>query len=249
MIKILLCGVSGAMGKTLLEIVKDSDEFEVVAGIALENLDLGFNVYQSFDDVKEEIDVVIDYSSPNLIEKILNFCKSKKLPLVIATTGLSDENMSLIAQASKQIAIVQSGNYSIGINVLEKCAKLLSQLLIDYDIEILEKHHNKKKDAPSGTAKMLFDAVNEGRNKSLEKNVGRRGISEGRKSNEVGISSIRAGSIVGEHEVIFSAGDETITIKHQAQSKKIFANGSLKAAKFVISKENGKYNMEDVLEN
>lgn len=245
--KIILSGVMGAMGKTMVDLLEDNEEFEIVAGVdRLANNKFAFPVYDSFEFM-EKADLVIDFSSPNAAKSLLDYGLRTNTPLVIATTGYSDEDLLNLEEASKSIPIVYSGNMSIGVNLLTFLVEKLAYSLEGFDIEIVEKHHNKKKDSPSGTAKMLFDSANKGRDMQLKSLVGRSGFYEIRDENEVGISSIRAGNIVGEHEVIFAGTDEVIEVKHIASSKKIFANGALKAASFIVNKKSGLFSMRDVL--
>lgn len=249
MIRLIINGASGAMGKVLAQAAGESGDYQVVAGVGLDDgASYSFPLYKKLEEIKEEGDLVIDYSNQALLPGLLDYCREKKLPLVIATTGLTDEDHAKIDLASQDIPIVQAGNYSLGINVMEKAVEALSKALADYDIEIVEAHHNKKKDAPSGTALMLYEAANKGREGRLSQTFDRTKKSEAREKTEVGISSIRGGDIVGVHEVIFAGGDEVLTISHRAGSKKIFALGSLNAGRFVIQKDKGRFNMEDVLE-
>lgn len=244
---ILLVGATGSMGKTITDICKNSNDFNIVAGIG-KNTDeiFSYPIYEDFSSIKEDIDVVLDFSNHNLISSILDFCKSEKKPLVISTTGYSEEQIDEIKNTTNEIPILFSGNMSLGINILLNVVKNLSKGLEGFDIEILEKHHNLKKDSPSGTATMLFNSVNEGRNNELYVKYGREGNNLSRDEKEVGMHSIRGGTIVGEHTVLFSGLDEVIEVTHKANSKKIFATGSLKACKFIITKKNGLYSMEDI---
>lgn len=245
---ILISGASGAMGKVLANIVNETDDLTVVAGFAdtpAENSP--FPVYTDLNEVEEGVDVVIDFSQPGALDGLLAFGKEKQIPLVIATTGYSDEQETQIEEAAKALPILHAKNMSLGVNVMEIIAEELAGLLPNFDIEIVEKHHRLKKDAPSGTAKMLFDAINNGRENSLNALVGRSGSYDNRPDEEVGISSIRAGTIVGDHSVIYAGANEVIELNHQAESKGVFASGSVTAARFLVKKENGLYNMHDVL--
>lgn len=251
MTKIILSGASGAMGKVITSLINDSEnsDFEIVAGYAdhKEEAD-GFTIYDSLDDIKEEADVLVDFSLAETLDDILNYALRTKTNLVLATTGYNEKDIEKIKKASSSIAIVQSGNYSIGINIMLKIAKRMAELLEDFDIEIVEAHHNNKKDAPSGTANMIFDAVNEGRDKKLYKNQERFDKKASRDKNEVGMSSIRAGTISGDHTVIFAGNDEYLSLSHHAASKKIFAQGALKAANFIKNIEQGYYTVDDILD-
>lgn len=248
MIKIILVGASGAMGKTVAELVSKSLEYEIVAGIAEREEEGDFPIYDSFSKIKEKADVIIDFSSRDLLDPILAYGRENNLKLVLATTGYTDEGFEKIDEASEKIALVQSGNYSIGINIMLKVAKELAGLLDDFDIEIVEAHHKYKKDAPSGTGKMLFSAVNEGRDGKLVEKYDRFSENKAREKNEVGMSSLRAGTISGDHMVVFAGEDEVLSLSHHAASKKIFAKGALKAASFIVGKEKGRYQISDVLD-
>lgn len=182
-----------------------------------------------------------------LLDQIIEFAKEKSYPVVFATTGYTDEDLGKINKLGESVAFIQEGNYSLGINVMTDIAERLARALKDFDIEIVESHHNKKKGNPSGTANMIFDSVNRGRDGKLFKKMRDFSHDERRDSNEVGISSVRAGTIVGEHRLILAGLDETIEIKHQAASKKIFANGALKAASFFLGKKPGRYDFKDVI--
>lgn len=248
MIKIILVGASGAMGKTVAELVSKSLEYEIVAGIAEKDEEGDFPIYDSFAKIKEKADVIIDFSSRDLLDLILTYAFENNLNLVLATTGYTDEDFRKIDEASEEIALVQSGNYSIGINIMLKVAKELAGLLDDFDIEIVEAHHKYKKDAPSGTGKMLFSAVNDGRDGKLVEKYDRFSENKAREKNEVGMSSLRAGTISGDHMVVFAGDDEVLSLSHHAASKKIFAKGALKAASFIVGKEKGRYQISDVLD-
>lgn len=240
--KIFLVGISGAMGRTILDISDD-----VVAGYGLnEEVINGVKVYNDFSKVEEEFDVIADFSNKNITEEVLTFVEEKNKPLVMATTGLSDELEKRIYDISKKIPVVYSKNYSIGVNVMSEIVKELTKALKGFDIEIIEKHHNQKQDAPSGTAKMLLESVKTERENSKEI-YDRTNLHQKRQEDEIGISVIRGGSIVGEHSVIFAGLDEVVEIKHEAGSKKIFVKGAIRACEFIKEKQNGLYNMKDVI--
>lgn len=248
MIRILLSGATGAMGNVIRNIVDTSYEYEIVAGFADVKEDgEGFNIYQNMEEIDEEADLIIDFSSKATLGPILKYALAKSLPLVLASTGYDEEDLDAINDASKEIPIVQAGNFSLGVNVMVYISKLLAELLEGFDIEIVEAHHNKKKDAPSGTANMLFDAVNEGRGGNLQKVYGRSGFTDKRDPDEVGIHSLRAGTISGNHEVIFAGDDEIVKISHHAASKKIFALGALNAAKYIIEQKPGLIDINEIL--
>ena len=255
MIKVLLNGCLGAMGLVISELVEKVNDMEIVAGIDRKCKEADFTpkytyaVYESPSDVKEEADVCIDFSSALAVDGILDYCTKKKLPLVLCTTGLSNEQLENVKKSSETIAILRSANMSIGVNLLLKLAAQATKALEDkgFDIEIVEKHHNRKLDAPSGTALALADAVNEATEGSYDYIFSRSERREKRPATEIGISSVRGGSIVGEHDVIFAGEDEVITLSHSAYSRSIFAKGAVEAAKFLYNKKAGVYSMFDVL--
>ncbi len=235
------------MGNTIVDLAKEKKDFTIVAGFGeIGGNEFSFPLYSNFNSIKEDFDVILDFSYHDLITDILNFSISKNKPLVIATTGYTNKQISEIEKASKEIPILFSGNMSVGINLLLNVVENLSKSLPGYDIEIIEKHHNLKKDSPSGTARMLFNSVNKGRGNSLKELNGREGSNLVRDTSEVGIHAIRGGTIVGEHTVMFSGLDEVLEVTHIAQSKKIFANGGLTACEFIRGKEAGLYNMKDI---
>ena len=250
MTNIILNGANGKMGKNVIDLIKnDEKNFNIVYGIDKKKEKNLYNIEISKDfkyDVKA--DVIIDFSHPDSLEELLKFSEKTKTPVVIATTGYSDEQIEKIKFASKNVAIFFTFNMSIGINLLLSLVKKSYQILQnDFDIEIVEKHHNQKIDAPSGTAIMIAQAINEEANGKFKYIYNRQGVRKKREKNEIGIHSIRAGTIVGEHEIIFSGEDETISITHIANSKKIFAAGALKAAKFIKTKKVGLFNMKDLV--
>ncbi|MSS77209.1 4-hydroxy-tetrahydrodipicolinate reductase [Anaerococcus sp. WCA-380-WT-2B] len=248
MIRVLVSGATGAMGEVLIDLIKKSEDFKVSAGFSKEDKVCDeFTIYSDIKKIKEKSDVIIDFSSKDSLDSILSLALDKNIPLVIASTGFDDKDLEKIKKASEKVPIVQSGNFSLGVNVMVYVSKLLSKLLDGFEIEIIEAHHNKKRDAPSGTANILFDAVNEARDNKLSKLYGREGFSDSRNPNEVGIHSLRAGSINGDHEVVFAGLDEVVSISHHAQSKKIFAIGALKAAKYILDKENGLIDIKEIL--
>ncbi|BCS81413.1 4-hydroxy-tetrahydrodipicolinate reductase [Anaerocellum diazotrophicum] len=249
MISILLNGCNGKMGQVVSKVAKNYDNIKIVAGVDL-NTDKNFDypVYQSPEEVVENFDVIIDFSLPEATMKILEFAKQKNKPVVIATTGFTSDQKTKILKYSKQIPIFWSANMSLGVNlVAELIQKAFKALGPSFDIEIIEKHHNQKIDSPSGTALMLADAINEVANNSYEYIYDRHTRRKKRQQNEIGISSVRGGTIVGEHSVIFAGPDEIIEIKHTALSKEIFANGAIKAAMFIQGKGAGIYNMKDLI--
>ena len=223
---------TGVMGKTLLQTVEENKEF-IVTGFA--------------DELTDETgDVIIDFSHFSRLETLLNYAENKKIPLVIATTGYSDEIFEKIKKASENIPILLSSNMSLGINLMQSVLEKIVPILYgSYDIEVVEAHHNKKIDSPSGTAKTLIEVIEKSCKETLKKEYGREGIHK-REKNEIGVHSLRGGTIVGEHSVLFCGNDEIIEIKHTAMSKKIFAEGALKGAKFLVNKKLGLYSMKDI---
>ena len=246
MLKIIINGYSGSMGKVLTKCANEDSELEIVCGSSKDDLDVPFKTYHKMSDVEELADVIIDFSHHSTIEDTLSYAIKTKTPIVIATTGFNDEELTKIKKASNIIPIFHSSNMSLGVNVLVKLVKEAAKSLNGFDIEIIEKHHNKKLDAPSGTAVMIANGVKEVLPDS-EYIYGRHGRSDKRSSNEIGIHAIRGGTIVGEHTTIFAGHDEVVEIKHSAQSKDIFAKGAIAAAKFLVKQEAGYYNMNNML--
>lgn len=246
MLKVIVNGCSGKMGRVLSKCIMDDYDLELICGVSLDNTDdLNFKTYSNFNDITEKADVVIDFSHHSALDSILDYCLKTKTPLVIATTGYNNEELEKIYDASKTIPLLHSYNMSLGVNVLLRLVKEASKILNTFDIEVIEKHHNKKVDAPSGTAIMIANAIKEVL-PNIENSYGRYGRNAKRNENEVGIHAVRGGTIVGEHDVIFAGHDEVIEIKHTAQSKDIFAKGSIVAAKFIVNQNPGYYNMDDI---
>lgn len=237
---ILIIG-NGVMAKNLVSEIEKTDHKLIGTLDYINNA-----TYKSFDDITQNIDVVIDFSNHIMINDILKFCVNKKIPLVIATTGHTDEEIKNIYSASEKIAILKATNMSYGVTVLNNIVEKMTEYLKDFDVEIIEKHHNRKLDAPSGTALTLYERIKKVRN-NLFPIFDRSIKKEKRNNSEIGIHSVRAGNIVGEHSVIYSYGDEIIEIKHTALSRSIFSVGSIKAAEFILNKECGIYSMEDLL--
>lgn len=246
MLRIIINGYSGSMGKVLTKCANEDSELEIVCGASKDDLDVPFKTYHKMSEVEESTDVIIDFSHHSTIDDTLSYAIKTKTPLVIATTGFNDEELEKIKKASNIIPIFHSSNMSLGVNVLVKLVKEAAKSLNGFDIEIIEKHHNKKLDAPSGTAVMIANGVKEVLPDS-EYIYGRHGRSDKRSSNEIGIHAIRGGTIVGEHTTIFAGHDEVVEIKHSAQSKDIFAKGAIAAAKFLVKQEAGYYNMNNML--
>ena len=244
--KILLSGCGGRMGRVIAEICKDNPEFTIVAGVDPTNPNCDFPVYASFSDVKENADVVIDFSFHTAISGVLSYAVGRKVPAVIATTGFTKEELQMIEDAEKKIPVFRSANMSLGINLISQLAKKAAKLLPDFDIEIIEKHHNQKVDSPSGTALMIADEICSVLPSEMKYLHGREGICGKRTKDEIGIHAVRGGTFVGEHEVIFAGSHEVVTISHSAQSREILANGAVCAAGFVIGKPAGAYSMNDM---
>lgn len=251
MTRIIMNGCNGKMGQVITGICSKDPDCEIVAGIDIAN-NITTNNYPVFTDINAcdvEADVVIDFSSAKTTDNLLEWCKKKSLPLVLCTTGLSEEQVAKVSEYSKHTAILRSANMSLGINMLLKELKAVTNVLAPagFDIEIVEKHHNQKLDAPSGTALALADSINEELNKEYNYVYDRSKERKKRDKKEIGISAVRGGSIVGEHEIIFAGTDEVITITHTAYSKAIFANGAVQAAKFLKGKPAGLYDMSQVI--
>ena len=248
MTDIILCGANGKMGNVIKDIVSKRDDCRIAAGIDLNTESDSFPIYSSFDDIKEEADVIIDFSNPALLDDLLDFAVKKSMPVVIATTGYDEGQKKQIEEASRKTSVFFTYNMSLGINLLANLAKKAVQVLGNsFDIEIIEKHHNQKIDAPSGTAIMLANAVSSKLETPPRYEYDRHSKRTKREKAEIGIHSVRGGTIVGEHEIIFAGHDEILSIKHQAMSKEIFASGALNAAVFLSTKTTGLYEMSDML--
>ena len=251
MVKIIMKGCNGKMGQVITELVREDEEAVIVAGIdQVDNRDNGYPVYQNLKECDIEADVLIDFSSVHGIDELLDEAIHRNLPIVLCTTGFSTEQLQLIEESSKKVAILRSANMSVGINTIMKILKSVSQVLADanFDIEIVERHHNQKVDAPSGTALALADAIQEALADDYKYVYDRSQVREKRTKKEIGLSAVRGGTIVGEHEVIFAGTDEVIEIKHTAYSKAIFGKGAVQAAKYLAGKKPGMYNMSHVIE-
>lgn len=250
MLKVILNGCNGAMGRAVTKVVSESLDVEIVAGID-KNTEMYQNSYEVFNnifDYKGKADVIIDFSHPSCLDDILSYGKKNNTPMVIATTGLSSEDYKKIESVAKNVPIFKTANMSLGVNLLIDLVKKAALALQEnFDIEIIEKHHNKKVDAPSGTALMIADAINEELDNSMEYKYGREGKKAKREEKEIGIHAVRGGTIPGEHTVIFAGLDEILEVKHTALSKNVFASGAVKAAKFIVNKENSLYKMEDLM--
>ena len=250
MINIILNGCNGKMGQVISRLAADDENVNIVAGFDIfENPSSPYPVFTKPEDYQGAADVVIDFSHPDSFENIIAYCKARKLPVIVATTGLSNQQKNIMEAAAEDIPLFFSANMSLGINLLIDLAKKATKLLGEnFDIEIIEKHHNQKIDAPSGTALAIADAINETCDKSNEYIYDRHSTRKKRSKNEIGIHAVRGGTIVGEHSVIFAGTDEIIELKHTATSKEIFAVGAVKAAAFVADKAPGFYNMSNLIE-
>lgn len=247
-VRIILCGACGKMGGNVLSLLENDEQAVAVCGVDLYPREIGIPVYKSFAEIKEEADVIIDFSSPIGLKERLDYAKEHKLGIVLASTGFTKEDLDLVSEYSKEVAIFKTANLSLGVNLMQALCKAAAEVLGDnFDVEIVEKHHNLKKDAPSGTALMLADTVNEAFNGNKRYVNGRDGIVGAREKSEIGIHAVRGGTIVGEHEVIFAGEDEIITISHSARSKRVFAVGAIRAAKYLPQKEAGMYEMKHLL--
>lgn len=249
MVGVILHGCNGRMGQMLSELISKDEEMKVVAGIEPSGeAKNDYPVYKSFDELKETADVIIDFSTASAIDGLLDYCEKTHTPLVLCSTGLSEAQLGRVEKLAKVSAVLVSANMSLGINVLLKLLKNVTKTLYGngFDIEIVEKHHNQKLDAPSGTALALADVMKDELD-DISYNLDRSKVRKKRERNEIGISAVRGGTIVGEHEVIFAGTDEVIEIKHTAYSRAIFAKGAMSAAKFLSGKSAGKYSMSDVI--
>lgn len=240
------------MGRAIIEAVSDSKEYKIVAGIDINASLLGsacaFPVYSSIDEFTANADVIIDFSHHSALPSLLNYAVSHKTPLVVSTTGHTDEEMEMMKNAAEKTGIFFSRNMSIGVNLLiALCKRAASALGEDFDIEIIEKHHHNKLDAPSGTAMMIAEELKETRNGDAEFVYDRHEVRRKRDPHEIGIHAVRGGSIVGEHDVIFAGANEIITLSHTATSRELFADGAIKAANFMIGKSAGLYSMTDLI--
>lgn len=251
MTRIIMHGCNGAMGRTITELAAAQEDVVIVAGVdKYDGIRQEYPVYKTLEEVQEEADVVVDFAAAAAVDHLLDYCGEKALPVVLCTTGLSREQIDKVARIAQKTAVLRSANMSLGINLLMKLVKEAAQTLAEagFDIEIVEKHHNQKLDAPSGTALALADSVNEAMDHRYEYVYDRSGRHQKRDGKEIGISAVRGGSIVGEHDVIFAGKDEVMTLQHTAYSKAIFGKGAVEAAKFLAGKPAGLYDMADVIE-
>lgn len=248
MINILLCGSNGKMGNAVRRVAESNDLINIVAGYDINTTASGFPVYDDLNKISEKVDCIIDFSHPSLTDGILDWAKAKKIPAVICTTGLSKDQTSKIEFYSKDTPIFFSANMSIGVNlIIDLVCKASKVLESNFDIEIIEKHHNQKLDAPSGTALAIADAISDTVSYNPRYMFDRHSVRQKRDKSEIGIHAVRGGNIVGEHSVIFAGNDETIEIKHSATSKEVFAVGAVRAAIFMQGKPAGLYAMSDLV--
>lgn len=251
MVKVIMHGCNGKMGQVITKMLASDPDAEIVAGVDARAEALNdYPVFAHLEDCNVDADVVIDFSNAAAVDHLLEYCANKQLPVVLCTTGLSDKQLEHVEETAKKTAVLKSANMSLGVNLLMKLLKDAARVLAPegFDIEIVEKHHNQKVDAPSGTAIALADSINEELGNSCEYIYDRSGRRQKRDSREIGISAVRGGTIVGEHEVIFAGEDEVIEFRHTAYSKALFAKGAVTAAKFLAGKGPGRYDMSDVIQ-
>ncbi|EOS77630.1 MAG: 4-hydroxy-tetrahydrodipicolinate reductase [Lachnospiraceae bacterium] len=250
MTNVIMHGCNGKMGQTIVGLIADDDEIVLAAGVdAYDEGKNSFPVFKNIKDCNVKADVIIDFSAAPAVDELLDYCVEQQIPCVLCTTGLSDAQLKKVEEASKKTAILKSANMSLGINMLMKLLKEAALVLAPagFDVEIVEKHHKLKVDAPSGTALALGDSVNEALNKEYEYVYDRSQRREKRPQKEIGFSAVRGGTIVGEHDVIFAGADEVVTFSHTAYSKAVFGKGAVQAAKFLKGKPAGLYSMSDVI--
>ena len=250
MVRFMLHGCNGKMGRMITEIVKGEENAVIAAGVdAFTEVPNDYPVFDSVEKCDIDVDVVIDFSTAKAVNSLLDYCVEKKLPVVLCTTGLSEEQLKKVEEASKEIAILKSANMSLGINLLLKLLQSAAKVLAPagYDMEIVERHHNQKLDAPSGTALALADSLNDALDQEYHYVYDRSQVRQKREKKEIGISAVRGGTIVGDHEVIFAGTDEVIEFKHSAYSRSVFAKGAVEAGKYLAGKAAGMYDMGDVV--
>ena len=250
MVRVIMHGCNGRMGQAITRLAKEDKDIEIVAGIdPFDGVTNTYPVYKSINECEIKADVVIDFASAAAVDGLLDYCVNNNLPVVLCTTGLNEDQIKKVEETSKKIAVLKSANMSLGVNLLIKLLKDAAPVLgnAGYDIEVVEKHHKMKKDAPSGTALALADAINESMDNRYSYVYDRSDRLEARRENEIGISAVRGGTIVGIHDVIFAGEDEVITLNHTAYSRAIFAKGALTAAKYLADKKSGFFTMQDVI--
>ncbi len=250
MTKVIMHGCNGRMGQVITNLIEQDDNIEIVAGIdTYDGISNNYPVFPTIADCNVAADAIIDFSNAKAVDTLLDYCVEKQVPVVLCSTGLSEEQLIKVEETSKKVAVLKSANMSLGVNtlleILPKIVKILAPA--GFDMEIVEKHHNQKLDAPSGTALALADCLNEAVDGTCEYKFDRSKERKKREKNEIGISAVRGGSIVGEHEIIFAGMDEVIEVKHTAYSRAIFGKGAVEAAKFLAGKPAGFYDMRDVI--
>lgn len=251
MVRLIMHGCNGKMGQVITKIVKEDKNAEIVAGIdAYTGIPNEYPVFESIEKCDVEADAVIDFSNAAATDSLLDYCVERQVPVVLCTTGLSEEQLEKVKETGKKVAVLKSANMSLGVNMLLKLLQDAAKVLAPagFDIEIVEKHHNQKVDAPSGTALAMADSINEAMDNEYTYNYDRSQVRQKRDKKEIGIAAVRGGTIVGEHEVIFAGTDEIVEIKHTAYSKAIFAKGAIQAARFLAGKPAGYYQMSDVIQ-
>jgi 4-hydroxy-tetrahydrodipicolinate reductase len=249
-LRIILIGANGAMGRAISSLAQNKPSINIVAGVDKNSGESQFHypIYASLSDVTEASEVVIDFSHPSLQGEIAKYCEAHSYGLVSGTTGVNEEDENALRELSQKIPVLRSKNFSYGISILKKLVEIASSLMADdFDIEIVESHHNKKVDAPSGTAELLVESVKKGSDKSFYIKNGRKGNDSKRRKEEITLHSLRGGSIVGTHEVIYAGDGEVMRLAHEALSKDVFALGALKAAAFISGKSSGYYGMDDII--
>ncbi len=251
MVRLLLCGCAGKMGAAVRSFVNEREDCQITAGVDIFGGDLEFPVYKNIAEVTESVDVVVDFSHPSALFPILDYCRAHPgTAAVLCTTGYTPEQTEEVKSAAQELPVFYSRNMSLGINLLMELAKKAEAVLgVDFDVEIVEAHHNQKIDAPSGTALMLADAVNEVRGNNMKYTYDRHSQRKKRERSQLGIHSIRGGTIVGEHQVIFAGRHEVISLSHSAQSKELFAAGAVNAAVFMAGRGAGLYDMSHLIED
>ena len=250
MTRVLMHGCNGKMGQVITGLAKEMEQVELVAGIdRYQGIQNEYPVFSSLKECMVDVDVIIDFSNAAAVDELLEYAVAKKVPVVLCTTGLSEEQLKRVEEASKETAILRSANMSLGVNTLLKLVQAAAKVLATagFDMEIVERHHNQKVDSPSGTAIAFAEALNEAMNEEYHYVYDRSAVREKRDKKEIGLSAVRGGTIVGEHEIIFAGTDEVVEFKHTAYSKAIFGKGALEAAVFLAGKEAGMYDMSDVI--
>lgn len=250
MVRMIMHGCNGKMGQVITGICKEDGNIEIVAGIdPYTGIKNDYPVFAKISECDVKADVIVDFASAPAVDELLSYSVEKQVPVVLCTTGLSEEQLARVEEVSQKVAVLKSANMSLGINMLmdllQKAAKILAPA--GFDMEIVEKHHNQKLDAPSGTALALADSINEALDNAYDYKYDRSQERKKREKYEIGIQAVRGGNIVGEHEVIFAGTDEVIEFKHTAYSKAVFAKGAVEAAKFLAGKPAGRYEMSDVI--